>query len=83
MFTNTCFIELLCNYTRFIGQYEAMRRYKSLIEQAGAMAVPIFVNQSQSYYDQILQRINGVLIPGGAVDLVSSYYGNVAYLIYK
>ena len=60
-----------------------MSTYKSFIEQAGGMAVPIFVNQSQSYYDQILQRINGVILPGGGVDLVSSYYGKVAYLIYE
>ena len=45
--------------------------------------MPIFVNQSYEYYDKILSRINGVLLPGGGVNLITSPYGLAGHYIYK
>lgn len=57
--------------------------YQSFIEQGGGGVVPVFVNQSTEYYDQLLTRINGVLFTGGGVDLITSPYGKAGHYIYK
>ena len=65
------------------NEYYALADYKSFVEQAGGGAVPIFVNQPDSYYEQLLPRLNGVLFPGGDVDLVKSPYGKVGKIVYR
>ncbi|XP_067929726.1 gamma-glutamyl hydrolase-like [Watersipora subatra] len=71
------------NYRSCFGQYKVLTFYRSFVEQGGAGAVPIFVNQSDEYYDQLMTRINGVLLPGGGVNLLTSPYGKAAYKLFK
>ncbi|XP_049313877.1 gamma-glutamyl hydrolase [Bactrocera dorsalis] len=37
------------------------------LEDAGAGVVPIWINRTADYYEDILSKVNGVLLPGGAV----------------
>nr|XP_014089360.1 gamma-glutamyl hydrolase [Bactrocera oleae]XP_036222130.1 gamma-glutamyl hydrolase [Bactrocera oleae]XP_036222135.1 gamma-glutamyl hydrolase [Bactrocera oleae] len=37
------------------------------LEDAGAGVVPIWINRTTDYYEYILSKVNGVLLPGGAV----------------
>ncbi|XP_054262844.1 gamma-glutamyl hydrolase A-like isoform X1 [Macrosteles quadrilineatus] len=56
--------------------------YVKAVEQAGARAVPIFINKTASYYRHILDAINGVVLPGGAVSFNSSGgYADVGRII--
>ena len=57
--------------------------YQSFVEQGGGGAVPIFVNQPDEYYEKLIPKLNGVLLPGGGDDLINSPYGKAAYKIYK
>ncbi|KAH8300715.1 hypothetical protein KR059_000115 [Drosophila kikkawai] len=41
--------------------------YVKHLEAAGAMAVPIWIGRDRSYYKGIMDRVNGILLPGGAV----------------
>ncbi len=36
---------------------------------SGAHVVPIFAYSERSYFDDLLPKINGVLFPGGDVDI--------------
>ncbi|XP_049777986.1 gamma-glutamyl hydrolase-like isoform X1 [Schistocerca cancellata] len=45
--------------------------YVKYVEGAGGRVVPIWVNQTESYYREVISRINGLLFPGGA-----SYFTN-------
>lgn len=38
--------------------------YVKYIQMSGAQVVPIFAYSNQSYFDQLLPKINGVLFPG-------------------
>lgn len=40
--------------------------YVKFVEGAGARVVPIWINKPREYYDDILPKLNGVLLPGGA-----------------
>jgi len=61
-----------------------MTNYQSFIAQGGAGAVPIFVDQPDSYYEQLIPRLNGVLLPGGGLDnLVTSPFANVSKLVFE
>ncbi|KAL4718799.1 hypothetical protein ACJJTC_018330 [Scirpophaga incertulas] len=40
--------------------------YVKSIEAAGARVVPIMIGKSRTYYKNIMRKINGVLLPGGA-----------------
>lgn len=40
--------------------------YVKFVEGAGARVVPIWINKSREYYENILPNLNGVLLPGGA-----------------
>uniref|UniRef100_A0A8D8T640 folate gamma-glutamyl hydrolase n=1 Tax=Cacopsylla melanoneura TaxID=428564 RepID=A0A8D8T640_9HEMI len=40
--------------------------YVKAVEASGAMVVPILIGQSEDYYEDIMGRINGLVIPGGA-----------------
>ncbi|XP_014242359.2 gamma-glutamyl hydrolase-like [Cimex lectularius] len=46
--------------------------YVLMMEGSGTRVVPIFINQNQSYYDKILSSINGVVFPGGNLDLLQN-----------
>lgn len=38
--------------------------YVKYIQMSGAQVVPIFAYSNQSYFDELLPKINGVLFPG-------------------
>jgi gamma-glutamyl hydrolase len=50
---------------------------------AGAQVVPIFYDADQAYYDEVFDSVNGILFPGGSVDLSKGkpFGDNAAYLI--
>ncbi|XP_073965535.1 gamma-glutamyl hydrolase A-like isoform X2 [Choristoneura fumiferana] len=49
------------NYTSYIAA-----SYVKDVEAAGARVVPIMIGRDRNYYEDIMERLNGVLIPGGA-----------------
>ncbi|XP_018496633.1 gamma-glutamyl hydrolase A [Galendromus occidentalis] len=58
--------------------------YVKWAEAAGARVLPIFINQTEEYYDRVLGLVNGVIFPGGAVHIdKDTGYGNSGRLIYK
>lgn len=59
--------------------------YVKLIEAGGARVVPIFINRTQAYYESLLSRLNGVLLPGGSAKLDADIegYGVAATHIYS
>lgn len=40
--------------------------YIKFVEGAGARAVPIWIGKEREYYENLMNKINGVLLPGGA-----------------
>ncbi|OQR71828.1 gamma-glutamyl hydrolase A-like [Tropilaelaps mercedesae] len=48
------------NKTSFIAA-----SYVKWIEGAGARVLPIFLNKTEAYYDEVINLVNGVLFPGG------------------
>ena len=60
-----------------------MASYKSFIEQAGGGAVPLFINQPDSYYEQLIPRLNGVLLPGGDSNIMTSPYAKTARKVFQ
>ncbi|XP_072043767.1 gamma-glutamyl hydrolase-like isoform X2 [Amphiura filiformis] len=57
--------------------------YVKYIESAGARVAPVFVNQTQLYYNKIFNSVNGLLLPGGGqLDLLDSGYGRAARYFY-
>ncbi|CAK1556229.1 unnamed protein product [Leptosia nina] len=49
------------NYTSYIGA-----SYVKHVEAAGARVVPILIGKSRDYYKDLMKKINGVFLPGGA-----------------
>ncbi|XP_063632663.1 gamma-glutamyl hydrolase A-like [Cydia splendana] len=49
------------NYTSYIAS-----SYVKDVEAAGARVVPIMIGKDRAYYADLMSKINGVLIPGGA-----------------
>ncbi|XP_005042227.1 PREDICTED: gamma-glutamyl hydrolase [Ficedula albicollis] len=68
-------------YQQFGRSYIAAS-YVKFVESAGARAVPIRLNLTDEEYDKIFHSINGVLLPGGGVDLRTSEYSRVAKMFY-
>ncbi|KAH0617676.1 hypothetical protein JD844_016155 [Phrynosoma platyrhinos] len=56
--------------------------YVKFLESAGARVVPIRLNHSDEEYDKIFHSINGILYPGGGVDLKTSEFSKVAKIFY-
>ncbi|XP_016991011.2 gamma-glutamyl hydrolase A [Drosophila rhopaloa] len=40
--------------------------YVKYLEGAGARVVPVWIGRNRSYYEDLMYKINGVLLPGGA-----------------
>ncbi|KAH8283308.1 hypothetical protein KR054_000604 [Drosophila jambulina] len=40
--------------------------YVKYLEGAGARVLPIWIGRNRSYYEDVMHKINGVLLPGGA-----------------
>nr|DBA30140.1 TPA: hypothetical protein GDO54_006156 [Pyxicephalus adspersus] len=57
--------------------------YVKYLESAGCRVVPIRLNLSEDEYLYLFHSINGVLLPGGAVDLLNSSFSRTAALFYK
>ncbi|KAH6942182.1 hypothetical protein HPB50_001751 [Hyalomma asiaticum] len=57
--------------------------YVKFVEQAGARVAPIFVERERSYYVNIFNSVNGILLPGGDVDALHSSYGKAGTILYE
>ena len=57
--------------------------YVKFVEMFGGRVVPIFPNQTVSYYQFLAKRLSGVLFPGGGMDLYSSPYHDMAKIFYE
>ncbi|GAM18533.1 hypothetical protein SAMD00019534_017080, partial [Acytostelium subglobosum LB1] len=62
-----------------LGDQYIAASYVKFIESAGARVVPILYDMSQDDLKTLLSQLNGVLFPGGGVDLANSptYYDNL------
>ncbi|XP_061378170.1 gamma-glutamyl hydrolase A-like isoform X2 [Danaus plexippus] len=67
------------NYTCYIAA-----SYVKSVEAAGARVVPILIGKDRSYYDELMRKINGVLLPGGATYFnQSNGYADAGQMIYE
>ncbi|XP_077291262.1 gamma-glutamyl hydrolase A-like [Arctopsyche grandis] len=58
--------------------------YVKYLESSGARVVPIFIGRKKPYYEDIMNKINGVLFPGGSSSFkTSSGYADAGDIIYK
>ena len=57
--------------------------YVKYLESSGARVVPIMNNLTEKQIEKLFYSINGVLFPGGNVNLVSSGYARTARIIYE
>ncbi|XP_071446441.1 gamma-glutamyl hydrolase-like isoform X2 [Hetaerina americana] len=66
------------NYTSYIAA-----SYVKFLEGAGARVVPIRINLSDDYYENIVNSVNGVLFPGGGINLEDSGYGYLESRLFR
>ncbi|KAK3580712.1 hypothetical protein CHS0354_005716 [Potamilus streckersoni] len=64
------------------GDTYIIATYIKYIESAGAQVVPIRVNETEDYYRNLFNSINGVLFPGGDVDIITSEYAKAGKLLF-
>ncbi|KAL6112332.1 ggh [Pungitius sinensis] len=57
--------------------------YVKYLEGAGARVVPIRINLTEEEYAHIFGSINGLLLPGGDVDLQKSQFSRAARIFYR
>jgi gamma-glutamyl-gamma-aminobutyrate hydrolase PuuD len=57
--------------------------YVKFIESSGGRVIPVHTDQSQQYYEQVLDQINGLLLPGGDQDTVNSSFTRASRIIYR
>ncbi|KAG7229557.1 hypothetical protein INR49_031981 [Caranx melampygus] len=57
--------------------------YVKYLEGAGARVVPIRINRTEEEYVMIFYSVNGLLLPGGDVDLQTSQYSRAAKIFYS
>ncbi|XP_062424193.1 gamma-glutamyl hydrolase isoform X3 [Rhea pennata] len=74
-----------CHFKKFhqFGSSYIAASYVKFLESAGARVVPIRLNLADEEYDKLFHSINGVLFPGGGVDLRTSKYAKVAKIFYQ
>ncbi|XP_048514999.1 uncharacterized protein LOC105689661 [Athalia rosae] len=68
------------------NQYDSFiaASYVKFVEGAGALVVPIWIGKGESYYEDILSKVNGVLWPGGSSYFnVSKGYAEAGAIIYR
>uniref|UniRef100_UPI00398F640F gamma-glutamyl hydrolase-like n=1 Tax=Pristiophorus japonicus TaxID=55135 RepID=UPI00398F640F len=70
------------NLKNFGGSYIATS-YVKYLESAGARVVPISINLLEAEYRKLFYSINGVLLPGGGANLITSRYAKIAALFYN
>lgn len=56
--------------------------YVKYLESAGARVVPIRIHQTDEEYEKIFHSINGLLLPGGDVDLETSQFSRLSKIFY-
>eukprot|EP00063_Salmo_salar_P048895 XP_014023730.1 PREDICTED: gamma-glutamyl hydrolase-like [Salmo salar] len=56
--------------------------YVKYLESAGARVVPIRINRTDEEYENIFNSINGLLLPGGGVDLQTSQFSCLSKIFY-
>uniref|UniRef100_A0A8C4RX03 folate gamma-glutamyl hydrolase n=1 Tax=Erpetoichthys calabaricus TaxID=27687 RepID=A0A8C4RX03_ERPCA len=66
-----------------LGKSYIAASYVKFLESAGARVVPIRINLPEIEYEKLFKSINGVLFPGGGVNLTSSGYARSASFFYK
>ncbi|XP_026323073.1 gamma-glutamyl hydrolase A-like [Hyposmocoma kahamanoa] len=67
------------NYTSYIAA-----SYVKDVEASGARVVPILIGKDRKYYRELMQKINGVLFPGGATYFnQSNGYADAGQHIYE
>ncbi|XP_063779852.1 gamma-glutamyl hydrolase [Pseudophryne corroboree] len=66
-----------------LGRSYIAASYVKTLESAGARVYPIRINLSESEYVKIFNSINGILLPGGDVDLLFSEYARVSKIFYN
>ncbi|XP_016891829.1 gamma-glutamyl hydrolase isoform X2 [Cynoglossus semilaevis] len=57
--------------------------YVKYLEGSGARVAPIRINLTEAEYTKLFQSINGLLLPGGDVDIETSEYSRAAKILYK
>lgn len=57
--------------------------YVKYIESAGARVVPIRINRTEEEYVALFNSINGLLLPGGDVNIETSQFTRTAKILYK
>ncbi|XP_075069672.1 gamma-glutamyl hydrolase [Mixophyes fleayi] len=80
-------IGILAQETHFdnlksIGRSYIAASYVKTLESAGGRVIPIRINLSEQEYVRIFSTINGILLPGGGVDLIFSEYARVSKIFY-
>ncbi|CAL4129880.1 unnamed protein product [Meganyctiphanes norvegica] len=69
---------VLPEYTSYIAA-----SYVKFIESGGARVVPILINQNDTYYEDLVESLNGIVFPGGSASITdSSGYGRAGRKIY-
>ncbi|KAJ8277669.1 hypothetical protein GJAV_G00078350 [Gymnothorax javanicus] len=66
-----------------LGSSYIAASYVKYLESAGARVVPVKINQTPDEYARIFNSINGVLFPGGGVNITSSGYATAARIFYE
>ncbi|XP_067857210.1 gamma-glutamyl hydrolase isoform X2 [Heptranchias perlo] len=65
------------------GKTYVAASYVKYLESAGCRVVPIRLNLTYEEYERIFHSINGILFPGGAVDLKTSAFAKAAKHFYE
>lgn len=80
-------IGILAQETHFenlqhLGPSYIAASYVKMLESAAARVIPIRINLTDEEYVKIFNVINGVILPGGGVDLKNSEFARVSKLFY-
>ncbi|XP_044150104.1 gamma-glutamyl hydrolase [Bufo gargarizans] len=65
-----------------LGHSYIAASYVKTLESAGARVIPIMINLTEEEYAKIFSAINGILLPGGGVDLRHSGYAKASKIFY-
>ncbi|KAF6208947.1 hypothetical protein GE061_014690 [Apolygus lucorum] len=58
--------------------------YVKMVEASGARVVPIMTGKDKAYYLKLVNSLNGILLPGGGVDLwAKGGYGEASHILYE
>ncbi|ELV09850.1 Gamma-glutamyl hydrolase [Tupaia chinensis] len=66
-----------------LGKYYIAASYVKYLESAGARVVPVRLDLKRSEYEKLFKSINGILFPGGGVNIMHSDYAHVAKIFYN